>query len=124
MKTSLNLISALNESFEKEYEAKVAANKALKESEQLNETGEWDDNDDEMKIWKEELRDKAEYIANEIHGSVASVSGFDKYQGPVAIISTPIHGDVQLWFDGEDSTGLSLLCKWYGCNFKCNKTRR
>lgn len=111
MKTSLNLISALNESFEKEYEAKVAANKALKESEQLNETGEWDDNDDEMKIWKEELRDKAEYIANEIHGSVASVSGFDKYQGPVAIISTPIHGDVQLWFDGEDSTGLSLLCK-------------
>ena len=77
----------------------------------INETGEWDDNDDEMKIWKEELRDKAEYIANEIHGSVASVSGFDKYQGPVAIISTPIHGDVQLWFDNEDDTGLSLLCK-------------
>lgn len=111
MKNSLNLINALNESFEKEYEAKVAANKALKESEQLNETGEWDDNDDEMKIWKEELRDKAEYIANEINGSVASVSGFDKYQGPVAIISTPIHGDVQLWFDNEDDTGLSLLCK-------------
>ena len=83
----------------------------LFEKEKLNETGEWDDNDDEMKIWKEELRDKAEYIANEIHGSVASVSGFDKYQGPVAIISTPIHGDVQLWFDNEDDTGLSLLCK-------------
>ena len=83
----------------------------LFESEKLNETGEWDDNDDEMKIWKEELRDKAEYIANEIHGSVVSVSGFDKYQGPVAIISTPIHGDVQLWFDNEDDTGLSLLCK-------------
>lgn len=83
----------------------------LFEKEKLNETGEWDDNDDEMKIWKEELRDKAEYIANEIHGSVASISGFDKYQGPVAIISTPIHGDVQLWFDNEDDTGLSLLCK-------------
>lgn len=83
----------------------------LFEKEKLNETGEWDNNDDEMKIWKEELRDKAEYIANEIHGSVASVSGFDKYQGPVAIISTPIHGDVQLWFDNEDDTGLSLLCK-------------
>lgn len=83
----------------------------LFEKEKLNETGEWDDNDDEMKIWKEELIDKAEYIANEIHGSIVSVSGFDKYQGPVAIISTPIHGDVQLWFDNEDDTGLSLLCK-------------
>lgn len=37
MKTSLNLINALNESFEKEYKAKISANKALKESEKLKE---------------------------------------------------------------------------------------
>jgi hypothetical protein len=106
-----DLISQLGEDEMKDNTLEEDLEAELFEKEKLNETGEWDDNDDEMKIWKEELIDKAEYIANEIHGSIVSVSGFDKYQGPVAIISTPIHGDVQLWFDNEDDTGLSLLCK-------------
>lgn len=49
MKTSLNLINALNESFEKEYEAKVAANKALKESEKAKIKDEIENLEDKMK---------------------------------------------------------------------------
>ena len=111
MKTSLNLINALNESFEKEYKAKIAANKALKESEQLNETGEWDDNDEDMQLWLEGMRDSAEELAKEVNGEVKTVKGFDAYQGPFAIVNTPKHGDIEVWYDQEDDSGLSFNAK-------------
>jgi len=79
--------------------------------EQLNETGEWDDNDEEMAAWKEDLRGKAEELAKEVNGECKIVKGFDKYQGPFAIVATPKHGDIEVWFDGEDDTGLSLRAK-------------
>lgn len=78
----------------------------------LKETGEWDDTDDEMNSWKENMRDQATYLADNIEGGrVKSVHGFDKYQGPFAVVETPKHGDVTVWFDQEDDSGLSFNVK-------------
>lgn len=83
----------------------------LKESQKLNETGEWDDSDEEMQLWLEDLRLQAEEIARNIDGEVKIVKGFDAYQGPFAIIHSPKHGDVELWYDQEDDTGRSFNAK-------------
>lgn len=83
----------------------------LKESQKLNETGEWDENDEDMQAWLEGMRDSAEELAKEINGEVKIVKGFDAYQGPFAIISTPKHGDIELWYDQEDDSGLSFNAK-------------
>lgn len=83
----------------------------LSENKKLTETGEWDDEDDEMKAWLEDMKLQANELANQIHGSVKSVHGFDKYQGPFAIVHSPIHGDVILTYDNEDDRGLSFICK-------------
>lgn len=89
----------------------LKATKKLDEKELLTETGEWDDDDEDMTAWKEDLRGKAEELAKEVNGECKVVKGFDKYQGPFAIVATPKHGDIEVWFDGEDSTGLSLNAK-------------
>ena len=47
----------------------------LTESEKLNETGEWDDNDEEMAAWKEELEKVAKEIAEGINGEVKVTKG-------------------------------------------------
>ena len=77
----------------------------------LKETGEWDDNDEDMAAWKEGLRTQAEELANQINGEVKIVKGFDAYQGPFAIVNSPKHGDIQLWYDSEDDTGFSFIAK-------------
>lgn len=78
----------------------------------LKETGEWDDTDDEMSSWKEDMRNQATYLASKIDGGkLKSVNGFDKYQGPFAVVETPKHGDVTVWFDQEDDTGFSFNVK-------------
>ena len=77
----------------------------------LNETGEWDDNDEDMTTWLEDMRLQAEEIARNIDGEVKTVKGFDAYQGPFAIIATPKHGDIELWYDQEDDTGRSFNAK-------------
>lgn len=79
--------------------------------EKLNETGEWDDNDEEMQLWLEDLKLQAEEIARNIDGEVKVVKGFDAYQGPFAIIHSPKHGDIELWYDQEDDTGRSFNAK-------------
>ena len=76
-------------------------NKKLDQKEKLNETGEWDDSDPEMQAWLEAMRKAAEEIARNIDGECKSVHGFDKYQGPYAVVNSPKHGDVIVWF-GED----------------------
>ena len=76
--------------------------KNIKTESKLQETGEWDYTDSEMNAELDYMREQANKVAENIHGSVASVTGFDKYQGPRAIISTPIHGDVEFWFGEED----------------------
>ena len=68
----------------------------------LNETGEWDDNDEEMIAWKEEMRSNAEDLAKQISGECKSVKGFDAYQGPFAVVNSPKHGDVIVWFGEEN----------------------
>lgn len=68
---------------------------------ELNETGEWDDSDSDMQAWKESMREAAEEIARNIDGECKVVKGFDAYQGPFAVVSTPKHGDVIVWF-GQD----------------------
>lgn len=83
----------------------------LEESKKLQETGEWDDSDDDMKAWKESMKKQAEYLAKEVNGKVVSVDGFDKYQGPYAVINTPKHGYIELWYDPEDDNGLSFIVK-------------
>ena len=77
----------------------------------INETGEWDDNDEDMQMWLEDLRDQAKELAAEVKGEVKSVTGFDAYQGPRAIVHTPKHGDIEMWYDLEDDRGLTFNCK-------------
>ena len=55
------------------------------------------------------VKNLVEYIADGINGKVESVQGFDKYQGPYAIIDTPKHGQVEFWFDPEDGNGTTLI---------------
>lgn len=98
------LISQLGE---KEVDNK--ATKKLDEKELLTETGEWDDDDDEMSTWLEDLRTQATALANNINGQVKSVSGIDKYMGPMAVIKTPKHGDIEMFFDSEDDTGRTFV---------------
>jgi len=97
------IFSALKES---------AANEvSMWEKQSLKETGEWDDNDDEMALWLDDLRDQAQELANQINGEVKSVTGFDAYQGPRAVVHSPKHGDVIMWYDQEDDTGRSFNVK-------------
>ena len=77
----------------------------------INETGEWDDNDEDMQMWLKDLRDQAKELAAEVKGEVKSVTGFDAYQGPRAIVHTPKHGDIEMWYDLEDDRGLTFNCK-------------
>lgn len=81
----------------------------IKEEAKLIETGEWDDTDEDMASWLEDMKNLVEYIANRINGKVKSVQGFDKYQGPYAIVDTPKHGQVEFWFDPEDGNGTTLI---------------
>lgn len=81
----------------------------IKEEAKLIETGEWDDTDEDMASWLEDMKNLVEYIANKINGKVESVQGFDKYQGPYAIVDTPKHGQVEFWFDPEDGNGTTLI---------------
>lgn len=55
---------------------------------ELNETGEWSD-DEEGIAWKESLRHAMNFISKKTNGkmNVIDVRGFDKYQGPYAIVS-------------------------------------
>lgn len=77
----------------------------------INEAGEWDNNDEDMQMWLEDLRDQAKELATEVKGEVKSVTGFDAYQGPRAIVHTPKHGDIEMWYDQEDDRGLTFNCK-------------
>lgn len=77
----------------------------------INETGEWDNNDEDMQMWLEDLRDQAKELAAKVKGEVKSVTGFDAYQGPRAIVHTPKHGDIEMWYDQEDDRGLTFNCK-------------
>ena len=69
---------------------------------ELNETGEWDDSDDDLIAWKEALKTAAEEIARNVDGECKVVKGFDAYQGPFAVVSTPKHGDVIVWSGPEE----------------------
>ena len=62
-------------------------------------------------MWLEDLRDQAKELAAEVKGEVKSVTGFDAYQGPRAIVHTPKHGDIEMWYDQEDDRGLTFNCK-------------
>ena len=98
-----SIFSALKES---------AANEAsMWEKQNLKETGEWDDEDEEMQGWIDDLRGQAQELATQIGGEVKSVTGFDKYQGPRAVVHSPKHGDVIVWYDQEDDTGRSFNVK-------------
>lgn len=77
----------------------------------LQETGEWDDSDDEMSAWLEDMKIQAKELTDEVKGTVKTVKGFDKYQGPFAVINTPKHGDIKLWYDLEDDTGRSFIAE-------------
>lgn len=98
------------------YDTPYVANKIsealkLKREALLKETGEWDNGDADMNNWLEDLRRQANELAKQVNGKVKSVTGFDKYQGPRAIVNTPKYGDIELWFDQEDDTGFSFNAK-------------
>ena len=48
-------------------------------------------------------------LAEKVKGEVKSVEGFDKYQGPKAIIDIPNHGELEVWFNSEDPNCETLL---------------
>lgn len=77
-------------------------NKKLDQKEKLNETGEWDDSDDELIAWKDKMQEDANQLALNIGGELKVVKGFDKYQGPYAVVNSPKHGDVIVWSGEED----------------------
>ena len=64
----------------------------------LKETGEWDENDSEMQDWLESLRQEVEKIENAFPEKVKlnSIRGFDKYQGPYAIVKIG-DGNHKIW---------------------------
>ena len=101
----ISLLKAFVDIEEMEMEAEPKTEDLLKE------TGEWDEEDDEMASWKEDLKEQSKELASRINGEVKSVIGIDKYQGPEAVISTPNYGDITLMYDPEDDTGRSFVAK-------------
>ena len=69
----------------------------MKKKRVIKETGEWDDNDEEMKAWKQDINDRAIELASLVKGEASPAEGFDKYQGPYAHISDTPKGTVTLW---------------------------
>lgn len=70
----------------------------------LNETGDWDDADEEMGTWKVALREAVMKVKKAFPTRIKllSVKGFDKYRGPYA--ATKIDGKVyDIWTIGEDN---------------------
>ena len=60
--------------------------KSIIENTILKETGEWV-NDEEGLAWIKSLEDEVKKIENEVHFfEVIDVKGFDKYQGPYAVV--------------------------------------
>lgn len=84
----------------------------LDESKKLQETGEWDDNDEDMSAWKADLKAEAEELASLINGEVTDVRGFDKYQGPIATISIPNKDAIEMSFDNEDEAGYTFVVSY------------
>ena len=74
----------------------------IEESKNLRETGEWDENDEELSLWKEALETAVKKIEKGSGGKLVlnSVEGFDKYQGPYANVT--IEGkNYKIWTVGE-----------------------
>ena len=74
----------------------------MKKRRVIKETGEWDDNDEQMKAWKQDINDKAIELASLVNGEASPAEGFDAYQGPYAHISDTPKGDVTLWSSEYD----------------------
>lgn len=81
----------------------VDSDKKLFFDEKLNETGEWDESDDEMVSWKEHLYNSLKLISQytEDKFSIIDVRGFDKYQGPYGLVK--INGkNYKIWTTDDD----------------------
>ena len=74
----------------------------MKKRRVIKETGEWDDNDEQMKAWKQDINDRAIELASLVNGEASPAEGFDAYQGPYAHISDTPKGDVTLWSSEYD----------------------
>jgi len=76
---------------------------------ELDETGEWSDDEDDV-AWKNSLRNEVEQISDATHEKLRliDVRGFDKYQGPYAIVDIDgkrykvwtMEEQGQLWIEG------------------------
>ena len=69
----------------------------------IKETGEWDESDEELVAWKNELVSEVERLSELTSGKVEfiSVKGFDKYQGPYANVKINGKG-YRIWTDVEN----------------------
>lgn len=80
----------------------------------LKETGEWDESDESMTLWKSNLEDSVRRIEDETNGKLkfVSVHGFDAYQGPYAIAN--IEGkNYKIWTMNEDGVSDELWIEGY-----------
>ena len=76
----------------------------------IKETGEWDEHDKEMVMWKNGLENEVKRIEQEFPEQVEieSVRGFDKYQGPYAYVKIG-DGFYDIWTTGE---GYEQMILW------------
>ena len=74
---------------------------SIKEFKMIKESGEWDDNDEDMTASKEMLQTICDQIEQDCLGfDCKSVNGFDKYQGPYATCSFK-DKHFTIWLSGE-----------------------
>jgi hypothetical protein len=96
-------IKSLNTIDLKDTNPPVDSDKKLFFDEKLNETGEWDESDDEMVSWKEHLYNSLKLISQytEDKFSIIDVKGFDKYRGPYGLVK--INGkNYKIWTTDDD----------------------
>lgn len=68
----------------------------------INETGEWNDGDDNLVAWKKQLENDIKHIENATDGKLKlkSIHGFDAYQGPYAWVSIN-NKPYKIWTDSS-----------------------
>lgn len=75
----------------------------------LEETGEWDDSDPEMKAQLEQITKDGKKLAKMVKGDFIGARGFDEYQGPYVNINTPKHDMITIWFSQDGAEGTYLV---------------
>ena len=97
----------------KQTKAELKKMLGLRENSRLNETGEWIGDEDDI-AWMDALKSEIQKIESETNGKVEllDIRGFDKYQGPYAIVN--INGRrYKIWTVGSEYSNDMLWIENY-----------